>query len=240
MLKSEIMNEKDILSLLEENKNERGIKHWNDKFAERSGLKSFGLGITALRKLAKKVGRDHELAKKLWESEVYDAKMMSILIDDPKKITREQAEVQVNDMNQAYLAHVFSSCDAPLAKTPFVKELSVDWMSSDSNIKKSCGYGLLYEISKSKKKDAPDDDFFLHWIEHIRSNFHKEHLSVQGSMGGALLGIGKRNLVLNQATLKLAKELGPIHFETEGEYCEPMDLVKHMTSDYLKEKLGIS
>ena len=45
-------------------------------------LKSFGIGLTVLRKLAKQIGRDHELALQLWESDIYDAKIISLLIDE--------------------------------------------------------------------------------------------------------------------------------------------------------------
>lgn len=233
------MNQNEVFLLLEANQNEKGIQKWNERYSKRKGLNSYGIGLTVLRKLAKKIGRNHELALQLWTSDLYDAKIISLLIDDPKKITIEQAEKQVDNLKQGHLAHVFSSCDAALAKTPFAVDLAVDWMKSNSNIRKSCGYGLLYEVSKSKKKDAPDDNFFLQWIEHIKLNFAKEHISVQGSMGGALLGIGKRNVVLNKSALKLAKELGPIQLESTGSYCEPLNVVKHLTSEYIRKKLDL-
>ena len=97
------------------------------------------------------------------------------------------------------------------------------------------GYGLLYEVSKSTKKTAPDDAFFLESIEHIRKTFDGEGRSVRASMGGALIGIGKRNATLNAAALELARAIGPIRFGTEF---EPLDVVKHLTSDRLREKLG--
>ena len=234
------MDQQEVLSLLEENQNQKGIEKWNNRYSEEGALKSFGIGLTVLRKLAKKIGRDHELAMQLWKSDLYDVKIISLLIDDPKKITREQAEIQVDHLNQGHLAHVFSSCDASLAKSDFAVDLALDWVYSDSIIRKSCGYGLIYELSKSKKKSIPDDDFFQELIEHIDLNFHNEHISVQGSMGAALLGIGKRSARLNEITLRLARKLGPIQLESEGKYCEPLDVVKHLTSDYIQEKFGIN
>ena len=97
----------------------------------------FRIGLTVLRKLAKKIGRNHKLALQLWTSDFYDAKIISLLIDDPKKISREQVEEQVEEMNQGHLAHVFSTCNATLSKTPFARDLAVDWMKSESNIRKS-------------------------------------------------------------------------------------------------------
>ncbi len=233
------MTASEVLALLEANQDERGIQYWKKLEGAASKLRSFGLGLTRLRKLAKQIGRDHELAMELWKTDVYDAKVIALLIDDPKLITREQAEAQVEQLEGGYLEHVFSSCDATLAKTPFVVELADDWMASEDAVRRCCGYGLLYEISKWKKKSAPDDAYFLERIAHIAENFDREEKAVKGSMGGALMGIGKRNVKLNRAAVKLARVISPIDLSSEGRSCEPFDVVKHLTSDYLKEKLGV-
>jgi len=229
----------EVIKLLKTNQNEKNIERWNQRGYKPGRLKSYGIGLTVLRKLAKQIGRDRDLASKLWNSNIYDAKIISLLIDDPKQITREQAEIQVESLNQGHLAHVFSSCGASLAKTNFVVPLLVEWIKGNDTMRQSCGYGLLYEISKSKRKDAPVDEFFLKRIQEISTSFHKSHKTVQLAMGGALIGIGKRNAILNMRALKVAKSIGPIHFESNASDCEPLDVSKHLTSDYIKNKLGV-
>ncbi|HBX38189.1 MAG TPA: hypothetical protein DEG76_13255 [Pseudohongiella sp.] len=64
----------------------------------------------------------------LLERERDERGIAALLIDDPKKITREQAEQQVDQLHSGMLAHVFSSCDATLAKTPFVIDLADQWI----------------------------------------------------------------------------------------------------------------
>ncbi len=233
------MNLTQVISLLKANQNESGIQKWKQRSSRIDRLKSLGIGLTVLRKLAKQIGRDHELALQLWKSDIYDVKIIALLIDEPKKMTWEQAELQVEHLNQGHLVHVFSSCGTPLANTPFVVELVSKWVNSKDKIRRSCAYGLLYEISKSKKKSTPDDSFFLERIEYIRTSFPSENNAVLGSMGGALFGMGKRSTRLNTAALEVAKTIGPIQIESSGSNCEPFDVVKHLTSDYVKEKLGI-
>ena len=92
---------------------ERGIRHWNERCAKDSNLKSFGIGLTKLRKMARQIGRDHDLAAQLWKSDVYEARIIALLVDDPKMITRDQVEQQVEQLAGGHLAHVFSSCDPP-------------------------------------------------------------------------------------------------------------------------------
>jgi hypothetical protein len=62
---------------------------------------------------------------------------------------------------------------------------------------------------------------------------------VRVAMGGALMSIGKRNKKLNAAAINVAEAIGPIHFSDADKTCEPMNVLKHLTSAYLRNKLGI-
>ena len=232
------MTKTQVLALLKENQNERGIAHWNKRKEPSGGLKSFGIGLTQLRKLAKSIGRDHELARQLWKSDVYDAKIIGLLIDDPKQVTREQAEEQVEGLQAGMLSHVFASCDATLAKTPFAFELARDWMESKDPVRRRCGFSLLYDLSKKNVK-AMDDAYLLGRIDHIREAIHDEEMWVREAMNTALMGIGKRNKKLNQAAIRAAKAIGPVDIDYgDDNSCEPVDVLKHLTSDNLKKKLA--
>jgi len=232
------MKKPEILEYLKANQDARGIAHWKKRAKKSGGLKSFGVGLTKLRKFSKTVGKDPELARQLWHTDIYEMKVIALLIDDPKTMTIEQAEIQVDQLQGGYLAHVFSSCDATLAKTPFVVELADRWIKSEDVVRRQCGYGLLYEISKSKKKSAPEEAYFLAHITHIEKMYPKQSTDTLLSMASALMGIGKRSKMLNAAALRVAKKIGPVDFDPDGG-CDPMDVTKHLTSDYIKGKLGI-
>lgn len=233
------MTKTQVIALLKSNQNERGIAHWKKFESKSGGLKSFGIGLTQLRKLAKQVGRDHKLALQLWKSDIYDAKVLGLLVDDPKQVSREQAEEQVEGLSGGMLSHVFASCDATLAKTPYAFDLANEWMESDDPVRRQCGYSLLYELSKKKKVVGMDDDYLLECIEYIRDNIHDEEMWVRESMNTSLMGIGKRNKKLNQAAVKAAKAIGPVDIDYgDDNSCEPLDVLKHLTSDYIKKKLG--
>ncbi|MGI9222526.1 MAG: DNA alkylation repair protein [Woeseiaceae bacterium] len=232
------MKKSDVLEFLKTNQDERGVAHWKKHKESSGGLKSYGVGLTKCRKYAKTVGVDAKLAKQLWNSKVYEMKIISMLIDDPKTITMEQAEAQVEQLQGGYLAHVFSSCDAKLAKTPFVVELADKWIKSKDLVRKRCGYGLLYEVSKQKKKSTPDEAYFLDHVARIEKAYPRASTNTLMAMALALMGIGKRTKKLNRAALKVARKIGPIDFDPDGR-CDPMDVSKHLTSDYVTRKLGI-
>lgn len=230
------MTKTEVMALLQEKQNERGIQHWQKLGSRAGNLKSYGIGLTQLRKLAKQVGRDHKLAQQLWKSNVYDAKIIGLLIDEPKKLTRDQVENQVADLHAGMLAHVFASCDATLAKAPFAVEVATEWMDSQDARRRRCGYLLLSELSKDKKNKALDDAYFLGYLERIQQSIHNEENWVRDAMNAALMGVGKRNPNLNKAAIKAARAIGPVQVDYGDNRCEPLDVLKHLTSDHLKKK----
>lgn len=227
----------EVIALIEAHRDERGIAQWNNRHSA-SGLRSMGLGLTRLRTLAREVGRDRGLARALWASDLYEARVLSLLIDDPAGLTREQAEAQVDQVHVGQLAHVFSSCDATLAKAPFARSLAEDWMRSGDPIRQACGYGLLYELSKTKGKKAPEEGWFAGWIARIDEDRHAAPVNVLMAMATALMGIGKRSATLNRQALTVARRIGPIDWDPTGA-CEPFDVVKHLDNERLRTLLGI-
>ncbi len=232
------MTVSEVLALLETERDARGIANWEKLGPSTGGMRSYGIGLTRLRKLAKRIGRDRELALALWRTDVYDARVIALLVDDPAQITREQAERQVEELAGGMLAHVFASCDATLAKASFVVELADAWVGSDDPVRRDCGYGLLYETSKLSGKRTPSDEFFLAHVERIANTIDSESEKVRLSMATALMGIGKRSAVLNEAALNVARRVGPIEFTSASGKCEPFDVTKHLTTDRLKERLA--
>ncbi|HEY0874307.1 MAG TPA: DNA alkylation repair protein [Vicinamibacterales bacterium] len=232
------MTKIEVLDLLKQNQDPRGVTNWKQMGDRTGGLTSFGIGLTRLRTIAKQVGRDHDLALELWNEPNHDAKVIGLLIDDPRQLTRDQVEKQVDGAGPGMLSHVLSSCDATLPKSTLAFEIAKDWMASQDPVRRGCGYGLVYELAKDKKDTRLTDDFFLRCIEKIGNTIAKEEKRVRVGMGGALISIGKRNKKLNAAAIKVAKAIGPIDFSDGDKKCEPMDVLKHLTSDYLRNKLG--
>lgn len=233
------MTKTEVLDLLRENRDARGEAHWKEMGDRTGGLTSFGIGLTRLRAIAKQVGRDHHLALELWNERNHDAKIVGLLIDDPKQLTRDQVETQVEGAGPGMLSHVLSSCHATLPKSPLAFEIAKGWMASTDPVRRSCGYGLVYELAKDKKDRRLTDEFFLGCVEKIGLTIAKEESRVRLGMGGALMSIGKRNKKLNAAAIEVAEAIGPIHFGDGNKKCEPMNVLKHLTTDYLRRKLGV-
>ena len=60
---------------------------------------AYGISVPNLRKIAKETGKDHDLARQLWESGIHEARILAGMIDDPKMVTEEQIEKWVGGFN---------------------------------------------------------------------------------------------------------------------------------------------
>lgn len=56
------MTVSDVLSLLDAERDERGMRNWERQGSNTAGMRSYGIGLTRLRTLAKQIGRNRELA----------------------------------------------------------------------------------------------------------------------------------------------------------------------------------
>jgi 3-methyladenine DNA glycosylase AlkD len=231
------VNPTDVRALVEAEASPRARDHWVAQNPD-SPLEAIGVGLTKLRRIAKKVGRDAELAASLWDSDVYELKLVGLLVDDPKRITVEQAERQVEQLADGQLAHVFASCDATLAKSDIAVGLAESWTRHTDAMRRRCGQTLVYELSKSKKKSAPDDAWFQRHIAHIDATWRDEDVDVRMAMATALMGMGKRSAALWPEALRVARDIGPIDFDPTGG-CDPMDVTKHIDAPGVRKKLGI-
>lgn len=58
-----------------------------------------GVAVPEMRKIAKEIGKDHELALALWETGILEARIVAGMIGEPANLTEEQIEAWVVDVN---------------------------------------------------------------------------------------------------------------------------------------------
>lgn len=222
------MNKQDVIKLLEANKNERGLAHWKHK-----ELKSFGLGLTQIKKLAKQVGKNHELALELFDSDVYDAKVLSTIIEEPKKVTREQIDQQIKHVFEVDLAHCYVGY--LLSRLKWAKDLAREWCDSTDDDLRRLGYSLLYHVAKDDKKIP--DNFFEPYLKIIEKECQSSPNMLKNSMNGALLMIGQRSPALNKEGIRVAKKIGKVEVDYGDNSCEAPDALAHLSKDSVQKKI---
>lgn len=162
-----------------------------------------GWSTPALRKLAREIGRDHALAQELWASEVYEARILATMIEDPEKVTGRQMNQWARDFDSWALCD--GACINVLRHTRLAYQKCVEWSVRREEFVKRAAFSLMAGLTVADK--AADDEAFRRFLPLIRSASTDERNMVKKSVNWALRQIGKRNARLNRAALALAREI---------------------------------
>jgi 3-methyladenine DNA glycosylase AlkD len=163
----------------------------------------YGVQMGTLQSLAKRLGKDHELALELWDSGWYEARLLAALVDDPELVTRSQMNRWASSFEN--WADCDTACFKLFDRTPLAWEKAVQWAASPREFVKRGGYVLMACLAQHDKT-APDGKF-LAFLPLIEKGALDERNFVKKGVNWALRGIGRRNLALNKAALAVAKRL---------------------------------
>ncbi|MBK7867006.1 MAG: DNA alkylation repair protein [Ignavibacteriales bacterium] len=217
---------------LHKNQNERGIKVWER--LRYSDISTYGIGLTQLRKFAKGIKKDAKLAKELWEMPNYDMKIISILVDEPKKLTRERLEEQIKDLDFWMLSYAYTG--SFLAVSPIKSEIAYEWLNSRDNIKRRIAFSLIVGVLNAEK--PLNEEFASALIDRIEAEIQSEENFVKDQMNYALFGLGKMTKALHTKALAVAKKIGKVEVDYGDNSCEAPDCVKHLTSPRVLESFA--
>ena len=117
---------------------------------------TFGVNIPVLRKLAKKIGKNHPLARELWETKIHEARLLAGFIADYKQTTEKEMEHWVKDFDSWDICD--QVCSNLFDKTPFAYQKALRWSKHSAEYVKRAGFVLMAALAVHDKK-AVDKSF---------------------------------------------------------------------------------
>jgi 3-methyladenine DNA glycosylase AlkD len=161
---------------------------------------AFGVSIYELRKVAKELGRDHELALALWATGNHEARLLASMVDDPAQVTERQMEEWVVEFDS------WDVCDQVTSnlfdKTPFAYDKVREWSGSPDEWVKRAAFATAAALAVQDKRAV--DEQFLEILELCRREAGDDRNYVKKAVNWALRNIGKRDLRLHAAALETA------------------------------------
>lgn len=177
----------EIIAYLKTLRNERNIEGMG-----RFGINNahaLGIGMVALREIAKPIGKNHELARELWRDEIHEARILAAIIADPKKITKSDAEELVSLFDSWDFCDQF--CMKVFPRSPFGWEKAFEWTEREHEFEKRSGFACFAGLAVHDKKAV--DDLFYPCFDSILEGSTDERNFVKKAVNWALRQIGKRN-----------------------------------------------
>lgn len=164
---------------------------------------TLGVSIPEIRALAKEIGKNHSLALELWATGIHEARLLAVFIDDPEQVDASQMEAWVADFDSWDVCD--QACGDLFDKTSWAYQKAEEWSSADAVFIKRAGFVMMARLAVHDKK-APDEKF-LDFLPSIKRESIDDRNFVKKAVNWALRQIGKRNMHLNKAAIKTAKEI---------------------------------
>jgi 3-methyladenine DNA glycosylase AlkD len=165
--------------------------------------KAFGVAMSNLQKVAKPLGRNHELAAALWETGWYEARMLTSFVDDPARVTSAQMDAWCRDFDNWGI--VDTLCFNLFDRTPHAWRKVEQWSKQEAEFVKRAGFALLWSLTVHDK--TADDEQFLPGLIFIERAATDERHFVKKAVNMALRAVGKRNGALHKAAVTVARRL---------------------------------
>ena len=191
-----------------------------------------GVPVPEMRKIAKSLGKDHELALELWKTGVQEARIVASMIDLPEKVTEAQMETWVVDFNS------WDVCDQVCLnlfdKSNFTDTKIREWSTREEEFVKRAAYALIAGVAWHDKR-APDTRF-IGYLPVIKSGATDNRNFVKKAVSWALRHIGKRSSELNKVAIQTAKEIRKI--DSKAARWVASDVIRELESEKVQARLA--
>ncbi|MCX2723024.1 DNA alkylation repair protein [Roseibium salinum] len=163
---------------------------------------AFGVPMSVLRPLARRIGMSPQLADELWETGRHEARLLAILLTPPESLAPDRAMAWMEDIRSWDLCDQFANV---LARRPGSDQLVPVLVADEREFVRRAGFALM-AWRAVHAKTVPDTEF-LNYLNLIRAQSTDERNFVWKAVHWALRQIGKRSAALHDPALDLSRQL---------------------------------
>ncbi|WP_407416326.1 DNA alkylation repair protein [Methanobrevibacter sp.] len=224
------MNFQEVIAYFEEISDENVVNS-NKRFAIGCEY-SYGIRLPVIRKLAKEIGKDHDLAIELWNHPYHESHLLATMIEEKEKVTSKQLNEWVNSFYSWDI--VDQACLNLLVDLQEARDNIFIWCESEKEFVKRTAFSLIAVIAVRDKN--AESAYFDKYFPLIKKAAFDNRNFVKKSVNWALRQIGKRDIECNRKALDVAYEISEIDDKT----CRwiSSNAIKELESEKVQKKLS--
>jgi 3-methyladenine DNA glycosylase AlkD len=217
--KKQFMNAQQILAELKP----LGSESYKRILCNNHGVREpcFGVKISELKKIRKRVGKDHQLALDLWETGNYDAMYLAGMLVDDKRMTKGDLQRWAEKADGGALAGTVAAVAAGGAHG---WEMGLKWIESSKPNVAVAGWQTLGGWAATRE----DGDLELASLKELlrrvqeRINAAADGVPdiVRSAMNIFVISVGCYVKPLTDAAIKTAEKIGRVHADLGNNSCE--------------------
>jgi 3-methyladenine DNA glycosylase AlkD len=178
------------------------VKKTKERFAI-TAQNSHGIFLTDLKSFAKQIGRNDDLALELFDTGIYEARLLTSMLFNPKNLTEPLMEKWVKTFENWEICDTF--CMGFMGKSKFVLPKAFEWVEYQPEYQKRAGFVLMvaYAFTDTQATNEVIRSFFPPMLKHATD----ERKYVMKGINWALRQVGKRNQDLHKESLAIADQI---------------------------------
>jgi 3-methyladenine DNA glycosylase AlkD len=228
-MQSRIESVEKILTALQKSgskKNIEGMAHFGI-----TSSKAFGVSTPKIKLMAKKIGRNHDLALELWKTGYLEARAIAFLIADPILVTPALMNRWVRDFDSWAVCD--GTCGNLFRKTVCAYDKIFEWAGHKEEYVRRASFALMAQLAVHDKKRNDAD--FLPFLDLIETYSTDERNFVKKAVNWALRSIGKRSFYLNKEAVNCANKI--LSIESKSARWIARDAVRELTDSKVLKRL---
>lgn len=155
-----------------------------------------------IRKLAKKIKTNHELALELWDTQIVEARFIAILILKPNQLSAKELHALVKSITFSHVADWFNSY--VLKDHPEKETLRSVWLNDTNKWAARSGWSITAGmVAKSQLNDELDT-----LLDRIETEMPTADPAVQWTMNTTLATIGIHHADYRKRAMDIGHKLG--------------------------------
>jgi 3-methyladenine DNA glycosylase AlkD len=179
----------------------------------------FGVKISDLQKIQKRIKKDYQLALDLYDTRNYDAMYLAGLIADDAQMTKKDLQRWIAN---ATTHEPLASLTVPwvAAGSPHGWELALEWIDSKRALTAEAGWATLRSLVSIKDDSELDMSELKRLLERVRKSIHQAPNDVRSSMNGFVIAVGSYVKSLTDTAIQIGEKIGPVTADMGNTSCQ--------------------
>jgi 3-methyladenine DNA glycosylase AlkD len=196
----------------------------------------YGVKVEDLKKIQKRIKKDHGLALALYDTGISDAMYLAGLIADPMKMTRADLRKWAKGAYWNMLAGYTVPWVA--SESRYAVELAKEWMDSPRELIATAGwttYSSFVTITPDERLDLKEIDQLL---GRVQKEVHGAPNRVRYAMNGFVIAVGAAVAPLTARAKAVAKAIGAVEVDMGDTSCRVPDALAYIAKVEAAGRLG--
>jgi 3-methyladenine DNA glycosylase AlkD len=194
-----------------------------------------GVKIEELKKIQKRIKRDHQLALELYDTGISDAMYLAGLIADDQQMTKKdlhrwlkQASWMVSDYTVPWVA----------AGSKHGRELALEWIDSKQERIAAAGWSTLSSLVTTRHDSELDIPELKKLLARVQKTIHQQPNHVRYMMNAFVIAVGSAVAPLTELALQTAAKIGKVTVDMGDTACKVPDATEYIKKVQKRGTIG--